>query len=152
MRARSHTPRSYHLFAVDRLNVHDSCLFISRQRFMTSGPRLRFQTCKLIHDWQQGANKAFFYYYFFLWCIIPKKKKKKKMFLAVLQAWPRADRDRAWPRHGHSLVFHVSLVSKLLPAKAMIFVVEMFRKGNAVVIFEDGKAELLKVCFSMSPA
>lgn len=81
-----------------------------------------------------------FFFFFFLFL--------KKVFLAVLRAWPRTDSDRAWPCHGHSLVFHVRLVSKLLPAKAVIFVAEMFRKGNAVVIFEGGKAELLKVCFS----
>lgn len=61
------------------------------------------------------------------------------MYPTVLQAWLSADRDPAWPCRGHSLVFHLRLVSKLLPAKAMTFLVEMFRKGNAAVIFGDGK-------------
>lgn len=61
----------------------------------------------------------------------------------VSQAWLSADSYHAWPCRGHSLVFHLRLFSKLLPAKALTFLAEMFRKGNAAVIFGDGK---LQVC------
>lgn len=50
-----------------------------------------------------------------------------------------ADSDQAWPCHSHSLVLDFRLVSKLLPPKAMTYLVEMFRKGNAAGICGDGK-------------